>query len=168
VQPLAAITICGMDKPTPWRTLVVPVVIALIVWWLVLTFFGTWHGVRTILVTPPPVFDESSVLATDIARFVLGAAVIGTIAYGARIRAVRIDQVVLVIWTVIFAIVATGTRALKSCSVSPDPPIDSPCAVPVDRLVPQMVAWLVVSAAILTAGYLLRRGQSARKARGLI
>jgi hypothetical protein len=134
----------AMDKPVSWRLLALPVVVALIVWWLAVAIADHKHGYYSVP-------DVSVADASDLSRFVLGAAVILTIAYGARIWAVRIDLVALIIWTVLFALAATGPT-----------PFTTSQYVPVNQLIPRMITWFLVSAGILTAGYLWRRRESAR------
>jgi hypothetical protein len=155
-----ATTIIGrMDERLSWRTLAVPVVVALALWYLFLLPGGR---IRTCLTTPCPPIDNFGAIGAGISHYVLGAVVIVAIAYCARLRSARPDLIALAIWTVSFALIAPKPPGNVVCPDQTDR-----CYVPWTPLIPPMLAWFLVSAGILTVGYLIRRAQSARSARAL-
>jgi hypothetical protein len=145
--------------------------IALALWWFALPLIGV-DGPR-IAVCIAPIggphagqvvcgFDNGAGMGPHVAGFLVGAAVILAITYAARLRAARIDLVVLIAWTIVFWVVANANPLDIACP-PPGDPNNAYCYVPWTPGPARMAVWALVSAAILVAGNLVRRVRLAQR-----
>jgi len=167
----------SMDHRRTWGSLAVPIVVALValavVDWQVVSsgrIVPTVGPAATgplagylVVGQPEPAGDWFSFVA----RFIVGASVVVAVAHAFRIRAVRLDLVAFVVWTVVFVWVTSNPNvALPDyvCRPGPGqsiPPSLGTCYQPWVPGLPRMAVWFLASAAILLTGSLLRRWRSA-------
>jgi len=181
-----------MDQPRSWGSLAIVVVagliaVAILVWEIVYSSgvdpcsIDIGSGAYQMCYIQEPAGQGFSVLA----RCILGASVVFAVAYLMRVWAVRLDVIAFVVWTLVFVWVTSNPfvskdvashhglaqRTLDEMVCLPNPPgvaVSIPptlgtCYLPWVPGVERMAVWLVVSAAILLAGYVFRRLRSTRR-----